>query len=63
MNLGMFMMPLHPPEKDRTLCFDEDTECIILADQLGYSEAWIGQHHSAAWEPIPSNDVFIAHMI
>jgi alkanesulfonate monooxygenase SsuD/methylene tetrahydromethanopterin reductase-like flavin-dependent oxidoreductase (luciferase family) len=63
MNVGIFMMPLHPPEKDRTQCFDEDTECIILADEQGYSEAWIGQHHSAAWEPIPSNDVFIAHMI
>ncbi len=63
MKVGSFMMPLHPPEKDRTQTFEEDTECIILADELGFSEAWIGQHHTAAWEPIPSNDLFIAHVI
>ena len=57
------MMPLHPPEKDRTQTFEEDVECVIWADELGFSEAWVGQHHTAGWEPIPSNDVFIAHML
>jgi len=61
--IGKFMMPLHPPEKDRTQTFEEDAECIILADELGFSEAWIGQHHSAGWEPIPANDVFIANLL
>jgi alkanesulfonate monooxygenase SsuD/methylene tetrahydromethanopterin reductase-like flavin-dependent oxidoreductase (luciferase family) len=63
MNVGLFMMPVHPPEKDRTECFEEDLELIVLADQLGYTEAWIGQHHSVAWEPIPSNDLFIANAL
>lgn len=63
MNFGLFMMPIHPPEKDRTQCFEEDIELIVLADELGMSEAWIGQHHSVAWEPIPSNDVFIANLL
>jgi alkanesulfonate monooxygenase SsuD/methylene tetrahydromethanopterin reductase-like flavin-dependent oxidoreductase (luciferase family) len=63
MDVGLFMMPVHPPEKDRTVCFEEDLELIVLADQLGYKEAWIGQHHSVAWEPIPSNDVFIANAL
>ena len=63
MKIGKFMMPLHPPEKDRTQTFEEDAECIILADELGFSEAWIGQHHSAGWEPIPANDVFIANLL
>jgi alkanesulfonate monooxygenase SsuD/methylene tetrahydromethanopterin reductase-like flavin-dependent oxidoreductase (luciferase family) len=36
---------------------------IVEADELGYSEAWIGQHHSVAWEPIPSNDLFIANAL
>ena len=61
-NLGMFMMPLHPPEKDRTECFEEDIKQIVYADHLGFSEAWIGQHSTMAWEPIPSNDVFIANV-
>ena len=63
MKLGTFMMPLHPPEKDRTACFLEDVEFIVRADQLDFTEAWIGQHHTVAWEPIPSNDVFIAHVL
>ena len=29
-------------------------------DQLGYDEAWIGEHHSAAYELIASPEVFIA---
>ena len=63
MNVGLFMMPVHPPEKDRTECFEEDLELVVHADELGYSEAWIGQHFSVAWEPIPSNDVFIANAL
>jgi alkanesulfonate monooxygenase SsuD/methylene tetrahydromethanopterin reductase-like flavin-dependent oxidoreductase (luciferase family) len=63
MKLGTFMMPLHPPEKDRTQCFEEDIELVVRADGLGFTEAWIGQHHTVAWEPIPSNDVFIANVL
>ena len=63
MKLGTFMMPLHPPEKSRTECFEEDIEFVVRADELGYSEAWIGQHHTVAWEPIPANDVFIANVL
>ncbi len=63
MDLGIFMMPLHPPEKDRTISFEEDIDLVVRADQLGFKEAWIGQHHSVAWEPIPSNDLFIANVL
>ena len=63
MKLGTFMMPLHPPEKSRTECFQEDVEYVLLAEALGFTEAWIGQHHTLAWEPIPSNDLFIAHIL
>ncbi|MSR83632.1 MAG: LLM class flavin-dependent oxidoreductase [Candidatus Latescibacteria bacterium] len=62
MKLGTFMMPLHPPEKSRTECFEEDIELVILADELGFTEAWIGQHHTLGWEPIPANDLFIANV-
>ena len=59
----MFMMPLHPPERDRTSCLEEDVELVKLCDRLGFEEAWIGQHHTLPWEPIPSNDVFIGYCI
>lgn len=63
MQLGLFTMPLHPPAKDRTQCFAEDLEFIVRADELGYTEAWIGQHLSIEWEPIPANDLFIAYAL
>lgn len=63
MQLGIFMMPLHPPEKDRTQCFEEDIELVTRADALGFTEIWVGQHHTVAWEPIPSNDLFIANVL
>jgi alkanesulfonate monooxygenase SsuD/methylene tetrahydromethanopterin reductase-like flavin-dependent oxidoreductase (luciferase family) len=61
--LGMFMMPLHPPEKPPTVSFEEDIELVVRADELAFTEAWIGQHHSIAWEPIPANDLFIANVL
>ncbi len=63
MKLGAFLMPLHPPEKPRTECFDEDVEFIVYADQLGFAEAWCGHHVTLEWEPIVANDVFMANMI
>ena len=39
MKLGTFMMPLHPPEKCRTECFEEDIGFTVLADDLGFEEA------------------------
>lgn len=63
MKLGLFMMPVHPPEKDRTQCFEEDIELVVRADELGFTEGWFGQHHTLAWEPIPANDLFIATLI
>jgi alkanesulfonate monooxygenase SsuD/methylene tetrahydromethanopterin reductase-like flavin-dependent oxidoreductase (luciferase family) len=63
MNLGLFMMPVHPPEKSRTQCFEEDIELIVRIEELGFTEAWIGQHHTVAWEPIPANDLFIANLL
>ena len=63
MKLGSFMMPVHPPEKSRTQCFDEDVELAVRADKLGFSEFWCGQHHTLGWEPIPANDVFLSNLI
>lgn len=63
MQYGYFTMPLHPPGSDYTKCLDEDLEQIIVLDRLGYREAWIGEHFTAAWENIPSPDLLIAKAI
>ena len=60
MNLDVFMMPLHPPERPLAETYDEDRELIVLADELGYGEVWIGEHATMAWENIPAPDQFIA---
>ena len=63
MKLGIFMMPLHPPGRVHAETYDEDLELIKLADRLGYSEAWIGEHFLLPWENMPSPDLFIARAL
>ena len=60
MDLGVFMMPLHPPEKPTAQGFDEDLELICRADELGYREAWVGEHMTSRWETIAAPDLFLA---
>ena len=36
MRLGIFMMPLHPLNRDPAQTLQEDREAIILADRLGF---------------------------
>ena len=52
MNIGTFAMPLHPASRPLVDVLKENAEKIILADQLGFAEAWIGEHFSAATEPL-----------
>lgn len=63
MHLGIFMQPVHPPHRDYTQLLEEDRECILLADRLGYSECWIGEHFTAAVEPITVPLTFCASLI
>jgi limonene 1,2-monooxygenase len=57
---GIFMAPFHPVGQNPTLALERDLELIVRLDQLGYDEAWIGEHHSAGYEIIASPEVFIA---
>jgi alkanesulfonate monooxygenase SsuD/methylene tetrahydromethanopterin reductase-like flavin-dependent oxidoreductase (luciferase family) len=60
MNLGFFTMPMHPPGRDYTQTLKEDREAVLLADRLGYCEAYIGEHITDTCETIPSCLTFIA---
>jgi hypothetical protein len=44
MKLGFFTMPIHPLDKDWRLCLQEDREAFLLADELGFTEAYVGEH-------------------
>lgn len=62
MKLGMFMMPLHPPGRNISDTLREDREAVLLADRLGYSEAYVGEHVTDAAENITSSMIFLASL-
>ena len=60
MLLGLFMMPLHPSYRAIADCYDRDIAQLVLADKLGFDEAWLGEHFTEKWENAPSPDLVIA---
>ena len=54
MKYGLFMMPSHPPERNIYDAHQWDLDYLALCDSLGYDEAWIGEHFTSPWEPIPA---------
>jgi limonene 1,2-monooxygenase len=60
LRFGAFIAPFHPLDENPTLAIQRDLELVEHLDRLGYDEAWIGEHHSAAYELIASPEVFIA---
>jgi limonene 1,2-monooxygenase len=60
MRCGIFLAPFHPIDQNPNLAIHRDLELIQYLDQLGFDEAWIGEHHSAGYEIIASPEVFIA---
>jgi limonene 1,2-monooxygenase len=57
---GLFLQPLHHPSEDPTDALDRDLDLITWLDQLGYEQAWIGEHHSTGWENIAAPEAVIA---
>jgi len=58
--LGVFAMPVHPPEKSFRAVLDENTEKVVLADQLGYQEFYMGEHHTTQLEKVSNPLIFFA---
>ena len=61
--LGMFTMPFHHPDRNYADLLAEDQEAVVLADQLGFSEAYVGEHFSSWSERITSPLIFLATVI
>jgi alkanesulfonate monooxygenase SsuD/methylene tetrahydromethanopterin reductase-like flavin-dependent oxidoreductase (luciferase family) len=57
------MMPLHPPGRPPWQTYIEDREAIILADQLGYAEALVGEHVTDLAENVTSCLMFLATLV
>jgi limonene 1,2-monooxygenase len=60
MKFGIFMAPFHRVGENPTLALERDMQLIQWLDELGYDEAFIGEHHSAGWEIISSPEIFMA---
>jgi limonene 1,2-monooxygenase len=60
MRFGAFMPPVHPARGNPTLALERDLQLVERLDQLGYDEAWFGEHHSTGWEIVPAPDLMVA---
>lgn len=60
LGFGIFLAPFHRAGENPTLAIQRDLELVAHLDQLGYDEAWVGEHHSAGSEIIASPEIFIA---
>jgi alkanesulfonate monooxygenase SsuD/methylene tetrahydromethanopterin reductase-like flavin-dependent oxidoreductase (luciferase family) len=60
MKLGFFTMPIHPLDKDWRQSLHEDREAFMLADELGFVEAYCGEHVTDKAENITSCVTFLA---
>ena len=60
MKFSLFMMPCHHPKDNPALAFQRDIGLIHLADELGFDEAFIGEHHSGGWETMPAPEMALS---
>ncbi len=60
--LGFFIQPIHPPSRQYADVLREDRQAVVLADRLGFVEAFIGEHLMDSAETITSSLAFIASL-
>ncbi len=63
MQLGMFLMPAHDKGTGVYDAVQWDLQMIRWADELGFTEAWIGEHFTSPYEPVPAPDLLIAQAL
>jgi limonene 1,2-monooxygenase len=60
MKYGIFLAPFHDLKENPTQAMQRDMWLLEYLDELGYAEAWVGEHHSGGFEIISCPEVFIA---
>ena len=63
MNLGFFTMPIHPLGRKLSEVYKEDRQLALIADRLGFTEGYFGEHITDAAETITSALIFIAWVL
>ena len=60
MRLGFFTMPMHPPGRSWVETLKEDRQAFILADKLGFYDAFCGEHIADSIENVTNSFQFLA---
>jgi limonene 1,2-monooxygenase len=60
MRFGVFIAPYHMVGDNPTLAFERDLQLVEAVEDLGYEEAWFGEHHSGGTEISGAPDLMIA---
>jgi limonene 1,2-monooxygenase len=60
MRFGVFIAPYHMVGENPTLALERDIALVQAAEELGFDEAWFGEHHSGGTEIIASPELMIA---
>jgi alkanesulfonate monooxygenase SsuD/methylene tetrahydromethanopterin reductase-like flavin-dependent oxidoreductase (luciferase family) len=63
MRLGFFTMPMHPPHRNWVETLKEDRQSFILADKLGFHDAFCGEHIADVIENVTNSFQFLATLI
>ena len=58
--VGVFAPPHHPNDENPTLAMQRDFQLVEWLEELGYSEFWLGEHHSGGMQIYGSPELFIA---
>ncbi len=58
--VGVFAPPHHSNDENPTLAMQRDFQLVEWLDELGYSEYWLGEHHSGGMQIYGSPELFIA---
>lgn len=61
LEFGAFLAPWHRVDTDATIAIHQDLETAVAMDRLGYSEFWIGEHHSGGVEIVADPLLFLAN--
>src|SRR3981081_3561044 len=63
MRLGYFTMPVHPIHRPWAETLQEDRQAVVLADKLGFYDAFMGEHLTDKAENITNSMIFNASLI
>ncbi|MEF8790730.1 MAG: LLM class flavin-dependent oxidoreductase [Haloarculaceae archaeon] len=62
MRFGIFSMPEYRPELNWNLAHHQMVELAVRAEELGFEEYWVGEHHTQGHESSPMPELQLACM-